>query len=59
MKFPLDGKKYPTAIRINSALPSKNAVKIKGGEIVEYTLLSIPFYLIGQIHRLLNVLSQK
>jgi len=49
-------KKFQTAIRINSAQPSKNEVKIKekGGGIVEYTLLSIPFYLIGQIQRLLN-----
>jgi hypothetical protein len=49
-------KKLPTAIRINSALPSKMLVKTTDslGDKVEYTLLSLPFYLIGQIHRLLD-----
>ena len=41
-------KKFPIAVRVNSALPSK--VKIKN-----FHLLSIPFYLLGQIHRLLAV----
>ena len=48
-------KKRTQAIRINSAPPSKTDVKIKdhAGNIIEYTLLSLPFYLIGQLHRLL------
>ncbi len=39
-------KKYPLAVRVNSDLPSK--IKVK-----HFDLLSIPFYLLGQIHRLL------
>ena len=48
-------KKYLEALRINSAVPSKTAVSVKNnnGENVKYTLLSIPFYLIEQIPRLL------
>ncbi|OGT47062.1 MAG: AAA family ATPase [Gammaproteobacteria bacterium RIFCSPHIGHO2_12_FULL_41_15] len=49
-------KNYALAMRINADLPSKAMVSIKSrtGKQVEYTLLSIPFYLIGQISRLLN-----
>lgn len=49
-------KKLSVAIRINSYFPSQTPVKIKDhlGESVEYRLISIPFYLIGQIHRLLD-----
>lgn len=47
-------KKYPFAIRINSELPSKVLVDVKdhAGNVVKYTLLSIPFYLVGQVHRI-------
>ena len=41
-------KKYPLAVRVNSDLPSK--IKVK-----HYDLLSIPFYLLGQIHRLISL----
>lgn len=49
-------KKIPVAIRINSDVPSKTAVKSKDnfGNQVEYTLISLPFYLAGEIHRLLD-----
>lgn len=49
-------KKSPLAVRINSGLPSKTNVNIKdhAGKAIHYLLLSIPFYLAGQIHRLLN-----
>ncbi len=49
-------KHLPVAVRINSDLPNKTAIKIKNsaGGLTEYTLLSIPFYLIGQLHRLLD-----
>lgn len=49
-------KKLPLAIRINSDLPSEVVVNVKDrlGDTIEYTLLSIPFYLISQINRLLT-----
>jgi hypothetical protein len=49
-------KKLPLAIRLNSDLPNKTAVKVKSrtGQTVEYTLYSLPFYLAGQIKRLLD-----
>jgi len=48
-------KNLDTAIRINADLPTKTDVDVKGhnGKNTRYTLLSIPFYLTGQIHRLL------
>lgn len=50
-------KQLPLAMRINSDLPSKTEVCVKNhaGKLVTYTLVSIPFYLIGQIHRLLDL----
>src|SRR6185312_49233 len=49
-------KKFSLAVRINSALPSEMDVKIKDqlGNDVSYLLLSLPFYLIGQMYRLLT-----
>lgn len=44
-------KKYPVAVRINSDLPSKMKLE-------NFELLSIPFYLLGQIHRLLSSSSR-
>jgi predicted AAA+ superfamily ATPase len=49
-------KKLPLALRINSDLPNKTAISVNDailGEI-NYTLISIPFYLTGQIPRLLS-----
>lgn len=48
-------KKLSTALRINSDFPSQTKVQVKDqdGNEVKYTLLSIPFYLVGQIHRLI------
>jgi len=50
-------KKLPLAVRINSDFPTKTAVNVKDrdGSNIQYTLLSIPFYLIGQINRLLDI----
>lgn len=50
-------KKLPIALRINSDYPSTNNVDVKdyAGHSVKYILLSIPFYLIGQIYRLLDL----
>src|SRR3989338_1577078 len=50
-------KKYPIAARVNADFPSKTPVSVKSrtGKEVRYLLLSIPFYLIGQITRLLNL----
>ena len=43
------------AVRINSDMPSQAEVNVKGnkGEMIHYTLLSLPFYLLGELHRLL------
>ncbi len=48
-------KNYHLAARINADVPSKTAVSIKSrsGKTVEYTLMSLPFYLLGQMERLL------
>jgi len=50
-------KKLPLAIRINSDQPYITAVEVKdrGDAEIKYSLLSIPFYLVGQIHRLLDI----
>ncbi|MBW2635130.1 MAG: ATP-binding protein [Deltaproteobacteria bacterium] len=44
------------AVRINLARPSlfQDSNKVPGGQSVEYRLLSIPFYLIGQVRRLIR-----
>ena len=49
-------KKVRLAVRINLAKPNilKDSHKLPGGESVEYKLFSIPFYLAGQIRRLLR-----
>jgi predicted AAA+ superfamily ATPase len=49
-------KQFSTAVRINSDMPSKTDVHVKDpqGNPINYTLLSIPFYLLGQLHRLLG-----
>lgn len=49
-------KEKKIAIRINSDYPGKGSVNVKDsfGSPIEYTLLSLPFYLIGQLHRLIN-----
>jgi hypothetical protein len=49
-------KKKKIAVRINSDYPSKVKVNVKDhlGDHIEYTLISIPFYLIGQLHRLIE-----
>lgn len=48
-------KKYSRAVRVNGDFPSKTSVSVKNndGKQIQYTLLSIPFYLVGQIPRLL------
>lgn len=49
-------KEKNVAIRLNADVPTRTKVDVKGmnGQQVRYTLLSMPFYLIGQIHRLLH-----
>lgn len=55
-------KKSPVAVRINSNLPNKTSVSIKStfgnkddkANKIKYLLISIPFYLAGQLHRLLE-----
>ena len=48
-------KGVDSAVRINLAKPSVflNSNKLPGGQSVEYRLLSIPFYLIGQTRRMI------
>ena len=48
-------KKLALAVRINSDLPNVTLVTVKNheGNPIEYNLLSLPFYLLGQIHRLI------
>ena len=47
-------KKKQIAIRINSAMPSLTRIKLNDSSNTEYTLLSIPFYLLEQLPRLIN-----
>lgn len=49
-------KKLLLAVRINSDLPYKTEIKIKdhSNKAWHYTLLSLPFYLTGQIHHLID-----
>lgn len=44
------------AVRVNSALPSINEINVKDnqGNKVQYQLRSIPFYLVGELNRLLD-----
>ena len=45
-------KRFPVAVRVNSDFPSKNDINVKDhqGNSIKYTLLSLPFYLLGQLH---------
>lgn len=49
-------KKKTTAIRIYSGAPKFGPVQVKDsfGFSIKYNLLSLPFYLLGQIHRLIK-----
>ena len=49
-------KHLSLAVRVNSDLPSKVEVSVKDhqGNSIQYTLLSIPFYLLGSLHRLIG-----
>lgn len=49
-------KKLALAVRINSAMPQLTEMHVKDtlGNNVDYQLLSIPFYLIGELHRLIK-----
>lgn len=52
----MEAKKLTLALRVNSDTPSNTLVKVKNslGNQVEYHLLSLPFYLLGQVHRLIE-----
>lgn len=49
-------KKFSLAIRVNADKPSCTQVEVKdhAGNLIRYTLLSYPFYLCGQLHRLIQ-----
>ena len=48
-------KNLKFAVRINSDIPSKTMVNVKdhSGNAIEYNLLSIPYYLLGELPRIL------
>ncbi len=48
-------KKKELAVRINSDLPKLSSVHLKDPSPFTYQLLSLPFYLLGQLHRLMNL----
>jgi predicted AAA+ superfamily ATPase len=52
----MGNKGFDFAVRVNSDYPSvvNVAVKDTEGKAVQYKLLSIPFYLLGQLHRLID-----
>jgi hypothetical protein len=54
----IEDKQLNLAVRFNPSTPSKASVdtKLTTGESVQYQLLSLPFYLIGQLNRLLEKL---
>ena len=56
----MDQKGGGLAVRINSDFPSFAPLQVKTttGSQAEYSLLSIPFYLIGQLHRLLGEIGE-
>lgn len=49
-------KKTSLAVRVNSDKPSivTSQIADKNADSLEYTLLSLPFYLLGQVHRLID-----
>ncbi|MES2204343.1 MAG: hypothetical protein V4496_03895 [Pseudomonadota bacterium] len=49
-------KHLQQAVRIYSGLPQKTQVCVKDyeGQQIEYQLLSLPYYLLGQLFRLLK-----
>lgn len=49
-------KKFSNAVRVNSDLPSKTDIQITfhNDGVVKYQLFSIPFYLVGRLHQLLE-----
>ncbi len=51
----MDSKVRSLAVRINSDYPTFGPVHVKttSGSAAKYSLLSVPFYLVGQLHRLL------
>lgn len=50
-------KEYRIAVRINSDIPRLTEVKVQGiqDNPINYRLLSLPFYMLGEIHRLLPI----
>ncbi|HEV3269687.1 MAG TPA: ATP-binding protein [Candidatus Rhabdochlamydia sp.] len=47
-------KKKTMAIRINSDIPRLSPIHVTLDSSIEYKLLSLPFYLLGQLHRLIK-----
>jgi len=57
LHFFMSLKNYHIAVRVNSDFPSITNVHVKEseGKSAEYKLLSLPFYLLGQLHRLIDL----
>lgn len=55
LHFFMDLKQYSYAVRVNSDVPSKVEVSVKDheGNSIKYTLVSIPYYVLGELPRLL------
>ena len=49
-------KQGKLAVRINSDYPSRGSIDVRdaSGTKIRYELISLPFYLIGQLHRLID-----
>lgn len=49
-------KRLSLAVRVNADIPSKTAVRVKdhAGNSIAYTLISIPYYLLSELPRLLG-----
>ena len=56
----MESKRRSVAVRVNSDYPTFGPVHVKTttGSAVKYSLLSLPFYLIGQVHRLLAEITE-
>lgn len=52
----MGSKQLSVAVRVNSDLPTVTQVdtELHNGQAVQYRLISIPFYLSGQIYRFLS-----
>lgn len=57
----MNEKKKMVGVRVNSDLPKLGRVSVKDhlGQLITYNLMSIPFYLLEQLHRLITSAEKK